>query len=178
MDELVIENEKLIYHTLKRLHMYHLVDEYYDIGMIGLVKASKSYSTEKGCFSTYACTCISNEIKAELRKQNNLKRKAEIVSIHSVKYTNGENDITLEDTIESDINIENDLIERDQYRMMYEAINKLSTKEKDLITQYYGLGKERLTQNQLAKNTNLSQAQINRNIKKIIEKLRKEVGVC
>lgn len=178
MDELVIENEKLIFYTLKKLHLYHLLDEYYDVGMIGLVKASKNYTIEKGKFSTYACKCISNEIKQEVRKQNMLKRTASTVSIHSVIYSNGDNEITLEDTIESDINVENEAIEHDQFRIMYKAINKLPDGEQKLIKQYYGLGIEKLTQNQIAKDTNLSQAQINRNIKKIINKLRKEVEGC
>lgn len=175
MDELVIENQHLIYFVLKKLKMYHLIDDYYDIGMIGLVKAGKYYTEEKGKFSTYACKVIANEIKSEIRKLNSTKRTGETVSINQVIYNGGDNEITLEDTISSNINIEDEIIHKDQCSKMYKAIEHLNEKEKKVIKAYYGIGEKELNQKEISKLTNLSQAQISRTLTKAIEKIRKEV---
>lgn len=177
MDELVIDNVNLIYYTLKKLKMYHLLDEYYDVGMIGLVKASRHYSANKGKFSTYACKCIANEVLLELRKQKSSKRDVEIVSLNQAVYYdyNGSNDITLEDVISSEDNIEEMLIEKEQYRKMYQLINNLDETDRELIKSYYGIGRDRKTQMELAECNHLSQAQICRNINSIIKHMRKEV---
>ena len=175
MDELVIDNVNLIYHTLKKLKMYHLLDEYYDVGMIGLVKASRHYTAEKGKFSTYACKCIANEILIELRKQKSGKRLGETISLNRVVYSDGSSDITLQDTISSDESIEDMLIEKEQYQIMYKLINQLDETDKELIKSYYGIGRDKKTQIELAESNNLSQAQICRNINTIIRNMRKEV---
>lgn len=175
MDELVINNEKLIYLTLKKLKMYHLIDEYYDVGMIGLVKASQHYTSDKGKFSTYACRCIANEILIELRKQKTGKRNAQVVSINQIIYSNGTNNITLEETIISNENIEEDLIEKEQYETMHNLINNLEENDRELIKNYYGVGRKKMTQIELAEITNLSQAQICRRIKNLINKMKQEV---
>lgn len=175
MDELVIDNVNLIYHTLKKLKMYHLLDEYYDVGMIGLVKASKHYTEEKGKFSTYACTCIANEIKLELRKQTSNKRNAEIISINKIIHSDGSGDITLADTIGSEENIEEKLIEEEQYRIMYKLISELEREDRELIKDYFGLGRKRKTQLELAECMDLSQAQVCRRINQIIKEMRLKV---
>ena len=46
VDEIVINNTKLIYVALKKLKMYNqlCIENYYDVGMIGLVKGAKKYN--------------------------------------------------------------------------------------------------------------------------------------
>lgn len=175
MDELVIDNVNLIYHTLKKLNMYHLLEEYYDVGMIGLVKASKKYTEEKGKFSTYACTCIANEILLEVRKQKSGKRNAEVISINKVIYSDDSGSITIEDTISSNECIEEKIIEEEQYRIMYKLIDELKASDKELIKNYYGIGREKMTQLELAKCMKQSQAQISRRIEKLIKEMRSKV---
>ena len=64
-----INNENLIYHILKKYNLS--VDEYYDVGVIGLCKAAISYNSNFGfTFSTYACKCIENGVKLEFRNQS------------------------------------------------------------------------------------------------------------
>ncbi len=170
MEELIIENENLIYHTLKKLKMYHLLDEYYDVGMIGLVKASKNYTEEKGKFSTYAVACISNEIKQEFRKQSAGKRKGETISLSKKIY----DDITLEETISSEECIEDELIRKEQFEIMYKLLNDLEDSERELIKKYYGVGEARMTQEEIAKFNKVSQAEVSRKINSIIKKLKEK----
>ena len=46
-NKLILENINLVYHILKKMGLYDKLDEYYDIGIIGLVKASKKYDKSK-----------------------------------------------------------------------------------------------------------------------------------
>ena len=70
------DNLNLIYFVLKQLNMYNKdgIDEYFDVGMLGLVKGLKTYSESKGAVSTYLVKCIRNEIGIELRNQRADKR--------------------------------------------------------------------------------------------------------
>lgn len=69
---LVIENTGLIGKIISgKFKTYsHIYDDLFSIGKIGLVKAAITFDPEKGIkFSTYAATCITNEIGMFLRKQ-------------------------------------------------------------------------------------------------------------
>lgn len=69
-ERLIIENEALVYHVLKQMHLYSQLEDYYDVGMIGLCKAAKTFDNSKGSkFSTYACICIRNTILMDIRDQ-------------------------------------------------------------------------------------------------------------
>ena len=47
-EKLILDNINLIYMVLKKYNLYNQLDEYYDIGMIGLVKGANTYSGDKG----------------------------------------------------------------------------------------------------------------------------------
>ena len=172
MDELVLENERLIYFVMNKLHITYLRDEIYEVGMIGLVRASKTYSKEKGTFSTYACKCIQNEISHELSKINSKKRNYKTVSL-SQPITEDEQ-MTLEDVIPSDVNIEKDILLKEQINYLYWLMEHvLSNDEKELIKRYYGLGKhESSFQKDLATTLHFSKTTINKRLKKALRKLK------
>ena len=76
-EKLILDNINLIYMVLKRYNLYNQLDEYYDIGMIGLVKGANTYSGDKGYkASTYLTSCIL--MKYLLIKENNLCKKEEM----------------------------------------------------------------------------------------------------
>ena len=76
-DELVLNNTKLIYMVLKQLGLYNQRDEYYDVGMIGLMKAANKFDPSKGTkFNTYASHIIRTTILYEIRKENQPKRQS------------------------------------------------------------------------------------------------------
>lgn len=59
--KLVEDNMALIFFTLKKYN--YPVDEFYDLGAIGLCKAAAKYDPEKGAaFSSYAVQSIRNEL--------------------------------------------------------------------------------------------------------------------
>lgn len=67
------ELEKLVFAIIqKHFKKYiHIKDDMFGAGMLGVVKAEKSYNEEYGVkFSTYAYRCILNEIAQMIRAEN------------------------------------------------------------------------------------------------------------
>jgi RNA polymerase sporulation-specific sigma factor len=81
MNELVENNLNLVHEMLKRFYppnsMYDY-DDLFQIGCIGLFKASQKFDALKGLkFSTLACRCIIHEVVREIRYQNTPLRKVD-----------------------------------------------------------------------------------------------------
>ena len=108
-ENLILDNIKLIYYVLKKLHLSGESDEYFDIGMIGLCKAADTYDTDKKiAFTTYAYKCITTQILYEIKSRNSNKSKINYntISLSKPLATDGDRDILLEDVLANDINIE------------------------------------------------------------------------
>ena len=172
-DKLVLDNTKLIYYVLKKLGIYHKVNEYYDLGLIGLVKAANTFdSNKKYRFSTYAIQCITNEILQDLRKnekiiyENNIK----IVSLDNAYNEK----LDYIDLVGSDYNLEEETIKKETLNEIYNILNNLNIKEKTLINMYFGLnGYKKYKQDEISKIYNISQSEVSRIIKKGIINIRK-----
>lgn len=175
-DDLILNNEKLIYYVLGKMNLYEQREDYYDIGMIGLIKAAKTYVPNKGIvFSTYAVRCIKNEVLIEIRKEKSNKRKVNYNCVSLEQPVNGNDDekITIGDTLKSNIDIEKEMIRKEERELLYKSLSKLSDKEQFVINHYYGLnGCEKLKQEELAKILNVQQGQISRIKNKSIQKLK------
>lgn len=174
-EQLIIDNHNLVYHVLKKMNLYNQLDEYYDIAIIGLIKAAKGYDeTKKIKFTTFASTCIKNELLCYLRfhKKRNLVNN--VLSLDEVVYqsSNGE-DIFLRDKIPGNVNIEKEIIISDQIEKLYKVISTLSQNEKFILEYSYGLNNKLvLTQCQLAELTGMSQANVCRVRKKVLIKIK------
>ena len=143
---LVIENENLIYHVIKKLglYSYRWVDELYDIGMIGLCKAARHYNSELGIkFSSYAVSCIRHEIhNYGKKKQNRIW-----FNLISLDTETNEDDTTAVNLIPDDINIDNSVIKKEMYEKLYKAIDELNDIEKFVINHTFELnGCKKITQ--------------------------------
>ena len=134
-EKLVIDNINLIYLALKRLKIYDKCDDYFDVGMIGLVKGARVFDETKGLKpSTFLYHCIYNELLLALRK----KVPDGMVSLNKVLSSdrNG-NELFLEDTLPSEVNIEEEMIQKEQKARMYNEIAKLNEREKKIICLSY-----------------------------------------
>lgn len=176
-EELITKNINLIYVVLKKYHLYGDLEEYFDIGMIGLVKGAKSYDESKGYKpSTYLTTCISRTIFRYIRNQKMIKRGGgtKNISIYTPINDDGK-EIYLVDTIPSNEDIEENAIKKEQIEFIYKEIFKLKERDKFIIcSKYELLGYEKLTQDELAKSTGISQSQVCRIIKKFKEDVRRK----
>ena len=167
--KLVLDNRKLVYHIIKQLHLYHKLEDYYDVGMIGLCKAAKTFKPENNSkFSTYACICIRNNILMEIRNE---KRQCDAyaISFSSIINSSKNQDLTLEDIL-SDYELENDILNREELISLIMSIENLNKEDKRIIDLYFYQNK---TQQQIAKILNMSQANVSRRIQRALNNLRK-----
>jgi RNA polymerase sigma factor (sigma-70 family) len=166
-DELVLNNINLIYIVMKKLNIYNELDEWYDVGLVALVKACKSYDYSKGYKpSTYLYRCIYNAYLMEFRKKR-------INSISIETSTNEKQKII--DLLKDDMDIENDLIKSEIFNELHNAISRLDNKEQFVINITYGLNGydvKEYTQIELSEMLKISQAQISRIKNRAIKKLK------
>ena len=71
--QMVVDNEKLIWWTMKRFGVSD-IDDIYSILALGLCKAACTYKKEKGEFSTWAITIMEMEIKLEIEDTRGLTK--------------------------------------------------------------------------------------------------------
>ena len=167
--KLVLDNQKLVYHVIKRLNLYNKLEDYFDIGLIGLCKAAQTFKPENGSrFSTYACVCIRNDILMEIRNENR-QCDAYAISFSSIISSSKDNDLSLEDIL-SDYDLENDILNREELISLITSIEKLNEEDKTIINLYFYQNK---TQKQIAQILNMSQAQASRRIQRALNNLRK-----
>ena len=75
-EKMVIDNYGLVVsQAVKFIAQKQDLDDYIQIGLIGLLKAIRNYNPEKSKFSTFATVCIRNEILKFIKKQNRQNRR-------------------------------------------------------------------------------------------------------
>ena len=173
-EQMILENKNLVYIVLKQMGLYKNYEEWFDVGIIGLIKGIKNYDPKCGTsLSTFVCHCIKNEILLEIRKSKTDKRKANFncISLEKEIYNNGKDDvICLKDTIPSNYDLETEVIKKD---IINNILKLLSDEEKYVLVHYYGLfGNDMLNQVTIAKKLNVTQVQVCRILKKIFKKIR------
>lgn len=146
-------NQRLVYYVISKEYYDFLKDEdVFQEGMIGLFKARKYYDKSKShSFSSFAYTCIKNEIGMYLRKENR-QMKLDLISLEEPVFDEHDsNDITIADQITSTAATKF-IIDENVY------ISELDEKILKLSGQGY-------TQREIAKIFGCSQAQISRRLK-------------
>ena len=165
----MIEHEAMMYSILKKYGLYNKREDYIDVCYIGYAKALKKYDSSKSKPTTYIYKCIENELLCEMRKENAKKRQREEASLDYIYDEYGHD---LEDLISSDVNIENDFIEKEQNNQLCEAIKKLSKREQYIIKYSFGINCDEKTQEEIGKYLGVTQAQVSRLKDKILIKLK------
>ena len=179
-EKLILENIKLIYYVIHRYKLHKQIDEYFDIGMIGLIKGVKTYNKDKNvAISTYLTKCISNEIMHYKRDQAAKKRGGEVktVSLYTPVNNNEEDKLLLVDTIQSNIDIEKSCIDKETMSLIYEEISKLNKRDRYIIYSTYGLGNyKQKNQIQLSKEIGITQSSVSRVLTKFLNDMRDKLG--
>jgi RNA polymerase sigma factor (sigma-70 family) len=71
-EQLVAQYTPMIYKIIHSLHIYKNVEEFFQIGLIGLWEASKSFDMTKGDFTSYAYLFIKGRLLTELTSVSKL----------------------------------------------------------------------------------------------------------
>lgn len=179
-EKLKIHNLRLVVQRIKtRFSNTNMEsDELVVIGIIGLLKAVETFDVNKNiAFSTYASRCIDNEILMSFRK---LKKSNRNVSLESyIAQSNEANDgLTYGDILTDGNDFVEDLLNKEIYRDLYEALNHLSERDQIIIKLYYGFGCQPMTQKEIAQLINYKQSYVSillanaeNEIRKYIERL-------
>jgi len=170
-NELAEKNIKLVYYIYGKLCPTFMVisnkDDLISEGMIGLIKAARSYKNDKFTFATYATVCIRNSMLMYMRKLKKYAGKE--VSLYSTckANENGE-ELLLVDIIED----KRDYIKESLNNIeLIDFIQKQSERDKKILRLYY----KGSTMTEIGKELNLSQSYISRKINKMkdVYRLRK-----
>lgn len=175
-EHLVLDNQKLVYYLVHKLGITQNSSKYEDIvsiGTIGLIKAAITFDPSKEItFSTYALTCIRNEIFMYYRKTN---KYANDISIDEPIIDNGEgNELTIGDTIaHPESNFFEKIVNTEDFIQLMNIILNYLDKRMRLVM-LYRIGD--MLQQDVAKKLRLSQSVISRIETKATIKIRKFVN--
>lgn len=176
--ELIVHNLRLVVYIARRFESSGLcVEDLISIGTIGLIKAVNTFCPSRGIkLATYASRCIENEILMYLRKCQPLKNEVSIDEPLNIDWDG--NELLLSDILGTEADSINRPIEQDAERsMLTEAIGRLGERERLIMQLRFGFldGRER-TQKQVADIIGISQSYISRLEKRIIKRLKKDLG--
>ena len=137
------------------------LDELKSICLYGLTKAAKTFDATKNFeFSTYAYTVMRNAIIKHVRyniKHNHISISEQLTD-----------DLTLEDTLQADINVEDEVAYKLKIEKLYSYINNLNEQDKTIVLSYL----KGLNTQSIADILHISKQQVNAKYRKAINKLR------
>ena len=170
LNQAVKDNERLVYHILRRYYPSVQFDEdMIQIGMIGLWKALDTFEESRNVkFSTYACRVIMSQINMEFRRR---KKHSNCVSTETIitEFDKDGNSITLEETLSDKLNGVEDY---SSYVLESFIQNDLDEQEKQIMHMLF-LG---YTQKKIGTKLRLSQPQISRIVTSLKAKFKKIYG--
>lgn len=175
--QLIERNLRLVVYIARRFENTGVgIEDLISIGTIGLIKAVETYNPAKKIkLATYASRCIENEILMHLRK--NAGRRTEVSLDEPLNTDWDGNELLLSDVLGTESDMIEKPIEDDVDRdLLFDAITKLSDRERSIITMRFGLGgREERTQKEVAELLGISQSYISRLEKRIIQRLKHEI---
>jgi len=172
---LIKHNLRLVAHIAKKYKNSNIeLEDLISIGSIGLMKAIKTFSYEKGnSFSTYASRCIENEILMTFRTD---KKNVNAVYLEDVISVDKDgNNLSLFEILQDGSEpIETQVENKIAYKKIEKVIlTKLSEREREIIIKRYGLcGEIPRTQIELAEEMDISRSYISRLEKKALNLLK------
>ena len=174
------ENYSLVFYVVNMFASSGIpFDELTSVATVGYAKALNAFDDERQVkFSTYAINCIRNEILYFLRKEKQYMTKT--ISMNTILSTdkNG-NNLLIEDTVsfeksENELDLEASFLLKEDLEAMITSLDSLSKKEKYIIIYRYGLFSQKIkTQKEIADKIGMSQANVSKLEKSILDKLKK-----
>lgn len=174
-ERLVLDNKGLVYYCVKGLGLTQNDPNYDDVvsvGKIGLIKASRTFNEQKKIkFSTYAVTCITNEIGMYYRITK--KFKHEVSMEEPIAKDIDGNELLLENVVANEhVNVAQEVQNREEAeRILKIMLNYLEEKER--LALLYGMGD--INQKKVADLLKVSQSYISRLERKAIKNVKEAI---
>lgn len=176
---LIERNLRLVVYIARKFENTGInIEDLVSIGTIGLIKAVRTFDPSKRIkLATYASKCIENEILMYLRKSSRTRSEISLDEPLNVDWDG--NELLLSDVLPGSDgdSIYRDIEARVNRSLLRQALHRLSRRERRIMELRFGLndGIER-TQKQVADCLGISQSYISRLEKRIIRRLRREIG--
>lgn len=175
---LIEHNLRLVVYIARRFENTGVgLEDLISIGTIGLIKAISSFRSDKNIkLATYSSRCIENEILMYLRKISSMRSELSFDEPLNTDWDG--NELLLSDVLGTDCDEVSRPIEEDtEKRILMEAVDRLSERERRIISLRFGLrGENEYTQKEVADKLGISQSYISRLEKRIISRLRREMS--
>jgi len=175
--KLIEHNLRLVVYIAKKFENTGInIEDLVSIGTIGLIKAVNTFEPKKNIkLATYASRCIENEILMYLRR--NLKNRGEVSLDEPLNVDWDGNELLLSDVLGTDGDMIYKRIEHEvEKNLLWQAMHKLSNREKTIIQLRFGLGDGlEKTQKEVADILGISQSYISRLEKRILKRLQREI---
>lgn len=175
--KLIEHNLRLVVYIAKKFENTGVnIEDLVSIGTIGLIKAVNTFEPKKNIkLATYASRCIENEILMYLRR--NLKNRGEVSLDEPLNVDWDGNELLLSDVLGTDGDMIYKSIEHEvEKSLLWQAMHKLSSREKTIIQLRFGLGDGlEKTQKEVADILGISQSYISRLEKRILKRLQREI---
>ena len=82
--DLIIQNEGLIYKIINKYRNYFELEDLYQVAVMGIIKASKTYNSKYGAkFTSYAYPFILGEVIKYINENRNIKMTKDTVKLYS-----------------------------------------------------------------------------------------------
>lgn len=172
-DEIILSNLNLVKYIINKKFMNTSFDykDLESVGIIGLIKAVDAFDADKGFkFSTYAITCIENEILMLFRKNYSGE-----ISYDAPLYIDKDGQVLRYSDIIADenVNVSEEVSNNDLGNLMFRFICEIeNNRDREIIKRAYGFGCTYMNQVELSKKFNLSQGYIS----KLIVKYTREIA--
>lgn len=176
--KLIQHNLRLVVYIAKKFDNTSVEpDDLISIGTIGLIKAINSFNPGKNIkLATYASRCIENEILMYLRRTS--RSRTEISFDEPLNTDFDGNELLLSDVLGTPADsVYGELEGKAERELLIAALDRLTERERKIMYLRFGLhGGDEMTQKDVADLLGISQSYISRLEKKIILRLKKEIG--
>ena len=174
---LIERNLRLVVYIARRFENTGVgIEDLISIGTIGLIKAVNTFKADKKIkLATYSSRCIENEILMHIRKISGQKQEMSLDEPINTDWDG--NELLLSDILGTDDDTVTGPLEDDvDHDLLWQALEKLTPRERDIVILRFGLGRAReKTQKEVADLMGISQSYISRLEKKIMLRLRREI---
>lgn len=175
---LIEHNLRLVVYIARRFENTGIgIEDLISIGTIGLIKAVSTFRPDRNIkLATYSSRCIENEILMYIRKIAN--QKAEVSLDEPINTDWDGNELLLSDILGTDCDVVMRPLEDDaDHQMLQNALRQLPERDKQIVAMRFGLGgRKEQTQKEVADFMGISQSYISRLEKRIMTRLRREMG--
>ncbi len=140
-EKLILHNIRLVFDYVNSFDSKYDKNELIELGLLGLVSAVDSYDHTKGFkFSSYAISCIKNEILSFIRSDSKFNKENSYDKT-IIQKLDEEEEIYYKNTLalaKNNCDIEEFILKKEENKIIRKIVNSLPSRDKEFISLYCG----------------------------------------